>query len=73
VSHVRYVLCFYIPEDGIIHSDRRGNLITMFLFPFPIEPIPHTFVYVGVIVLALALWSLSVSIYAIVCGIYQSI
>jgi hypothetical protein len=26
VSHVRYELGFYIPEDGILHSDRRENL-----------------------------------------------
>jgi hypothetical protein len=23
---VRYKLCFYIPEDGILHSHRRENL-----------------------------------------------
>jgi hypothetical protein len=26
VSPVRYELDFYIPEDDILHSDRRGNL-----------------------------------------------
>jgi hypothetical protein len=26
VSPVRYELGFYIPEDGILHSHRRGNL-----------------------------------------------
>jgi hypothetical protein len=26
VSPVRYELGFYIPEDDILHSDRRGNL-----------------------------------------------
>jgi hypothetical protein len=26
VSAVRYELGFYIPEDGILHSHRRGNL-----------------------------------------------
>jgi hypothetical protein len=26
VSPVRYVLGFYIPEDDILHSDRRENL-----------------------------------------------
>jgi hypothetical protein len=26
VSPVRYELCFYIPEDGILHSHRRENL-----------------------------------------------
>jgi hypothetical protein len=26
VSSVRYVLGFYIPEDGILHSHRRENL-----------------------------------------------
>jgi hypothetical protein len=26
VSHVRYELGFYIPEDGIFHSHRRENL-----------------------------------------------
>jgi hypothetical protein len=26
VSHVRYVLDFYIPEDDILHSHRRENL-----------------------------------------------
>jgi hypothetical protein len=25
VSPVKYELGFYIPEDGILHSDRRGN------------------------------------------------
>jgi hypothetical protein len=27
VSPVRYVLGFYIPEDDILHSHRRENLI----------------------------------------------
>jgi hypothetical protein len=26
MSPVRYELGFYIPEDGILHSHRRGNL-----------------------------------------------
>jgi hypothetical protein len=26
VSPVKYVLGSYIPEDGILHSHRRGNL-----------------------------------------------
>jgi hypothetical protein len=26
VSHVKYELGFYIPEDGILHSHRRENL-----------------------------------------------
>jgi hypothetical protein len=26
VSPVRYELCLYIPEDGILHSLGRGNL-----------------------------------------------
>jgi hypothetical protein len=26
VSPVMYELVFYISEDGILHSDRRGNL-----------------------------------------------
>jgi hypothetical protein len=26
VSHVRYELGFYIPEDGILHSHRQENL-----------------------------------------------
>jgi hypothetical protein len=26
VSHVRYELGVYIPEDGILHSHRRENL-----------------------------------------------
>jgi hypothetical protein len=26
VSLVKYELGFYIPEDGILHSNRRGNL-----------------------------------------------
>jgi hypothetical protein len=28
VSPVRYELGFYIPEDGILHSHRRENLIS---------------------------------------------
>jgi hypothetical protein len=28
VSPVKYELGFYIPEDGILHSDRRENLKT---------------------------------------------
>jgi hypothetical protein len=26
MSPVKYKLCFYIPEDDILHSDRRENL-----------------------------------------------
>jgi hypothetical protein len=26
VSPVKFELCFYIPEDGILHSHRRENL-----------------------------------------------
>jgi hypothetical protein len=26
MSPVRYELCFYIPEDHILHGDRRENL-----------------------------------------------
>jgi hypothetical protein len=26
MSPVRYELCFYIPEDDILHSERRENL-----------------------------------------------
>jgi hypothetical protein len=26
VSPVKYELCFYIPEDGILHSYRRENI-----------------------------------------------
>jgi hypothetical protein len=33
VSPVRYELCFYIPEDGILHSDSHENLKS------------HTFLY----------------------------
>jgi hypothetical protein len=28
VSPVRYELDFYIPEDGILHSHRRENLLS---------------------------------------------
>jgi hypothetical protein len=26
MSPVKYELCFYIPEDGILHSESRENL-----------------------------------------------
>jgi hypothetical protein len=28
VSPVKYGLCFYIPEEGILHNHRRDNLKT---------------------------------------------
>jgi hypothetical protein len=31
VSPVRYELDFYIPEDGLLHSDRRENLKSLMI------------------------------------------
>jgi hypothetical protein len=28
MSSVKYEMCIYIPEDGILHSHRRENLIS---------------------------------------------
>jgi hypothetical protein len=33
VSPVKYVLGFYIPEDDILHSDRRENLKSHVVYP----------------------------------------
>jgi hypothetical protein len=33
VSPVKYELGFYIPEDDILHSDRRENLVACCLSP----------------------------------------
>jgi hypothetical protein len=32
VSPVRYELSFYVPEDGILHSHRRGNIKSYRIF-----------------------------------------
>jgi hypothetical protein len=34
VSPVKYELGFYIPEDGILHSNRRANLKSYNKHPF---------------------------------------
>jgi hypothetical protein len=42
VSPLRYELCFYIPEDDILHSHRRENLkpytYTAMLLPVVLKP-----------------------------------
>jgi hypothetical protein len=50
--HVRYELCFYIPEDGILHSHRRENLkfytvairiaLTLYLYRHPYSTTAHS-------------------------------
>jgi hypothetical protein len=50
VSPLRYALGFYIPEDGILYSHRRGNLK-----PYKeCVTLPTTFVFAGLQLLARA-------------------
>jgi hypothetical protein len=40
---VKYELCFYIPEDGIFHSQRRENIksyLVVFVYWAGSEPSP---------------------------------